>query len=172
MDLKSDDFEQQHIFKTKFNDKKHYIEVYGKVNGRANSENKYDYPPPIDNALFFGNMMLLCKANDEYLNSDQFNVDVWKKMYERLFGGFFDLTKTEKEDEEEDELDNIPAEMKIKKGLVNGFIVDDDCLTREWENDEEEEEEDIDENEESSDVSTIDVDSELSEEEYMAYSDD
>ncbi len=172
---KSDDFEQQHIFKTKFNDKKHYIEVYGKVNGRANSENKYDYPPPIDNTLFFGNMMLLCKANDEYLNSDDFNVDVWKKMYERLFGGFFDLTKTEKEDEEEeDELDNIPAEMKTKEGyLKDGFIVDDDCLTSSKSgDDEEEEEEDIDENEESSDVSTMDIDSELSEEEYMAYSDD
>ena len=60
---KLDDFEIQHIFKTKFNKEKYIIEVYGKVNGRANNENKYDYPPPIDNALFFGNMLLLCKIN-------------------------------------------------------------------------------------------------------------
>ena len=98
-----------------------------------------------------------------------------KKCTKDYLEDFFDLTKTEKEDEEEeDELDNIPAEMKTKEGyLKDGFIVDDDCLTSSKSgDDEEEEEEDIDENEESSDVSTIDIDSELSEEEYMAYSDD
>lgn len=174
---KLDDFAQQHIFKTKFNKEKYLVEVYGKINGRANTENKYDYPPPIDNTLFFGNMLLLCKVNDNYCDADDFNVDVWKKMYTRLFGGFTDLSATEKEDEEEeDELENIPDEMKTKEGyLKDGFIVDDDN----YDSDEDEniivEEEGhplSDSEDELSESSTIDIDSELSQEEYMLYSDD
>ena len=40
------------------NNIKYYINVYGKTNGKASSENKYDFPPPIDNTLFFGNIKL------------------------------------------------------------------------------------------------------------------
>ncbi len=49
-------------------------------------------------------------------------------MYEKLFGGFDDLTSTAKEDENEiDELENIPSNLKTKSGyLKDGFIVDDD----------------------------------------------
>jgi len=174
---KLDDFEIQHIFKTKFNKEKYIIEVYGKVNGRANNENKYDYPPPIDNTLFFGNMLLLCKINNVYASSSDFNIDVWKKIYTRLFGGFIDLDKCEKEDdEEEDELDTIPDEMKTKEGyLKDGFIVDDEESDGSHNVIVEQEGVNLDDNSTGdllSESSTIDIDSELSEEEYMLYSDD
>tara|TARA_B110000305_G_scaffold201024_1_gene228557 strand:+ start:49 stop:678 length:630 start_codon:yes stop_codon:yes gene_type:complete len=174
---KLDDFEVQHTFKTKFNKEKYTIEVYGKVNGRANNENKYDYPPPIDNTLFFGNMLLLCKINDVYASPDDFNSDVWKKIYTRLFGGFIDLDKCEKEDdEEEDELDTIPDEMKTKEGyLKDGFIVDDEESNESHDVIIEQEGINLDDNSTDdllSESSTIDIDSELSEEEYMLYSDD
>lgn len=171
---KTDDFLQQHIFKTKYNKSKYYIEVYGKTNGRANNENKYDYPPPIDNTLFFGNMLLLCKINEEYASKEDFNSEVWKKIYEKLFGGFIDLSSCEMADEEEeDELENLPDEMKTKEGyLKDGFIVDDD---HDSEVSYEVEQEGIklsESEDELSESSTIDIDSELSEEEYMIYSDD
>lgn len=173
---KLDDFELQHTFKTKFNKEKYVVEIYGKITGRANNENKYDYPPPIDNTLFFGNMALLCKINDVYASPDDFNVDVWKKIYTRLFGGFIDLTKTEQEDDlEEDELENVPEEMKTKEGyLKDGFIVDDDEDSEaSYEIVVEQEGVNLDDSEdELSESSTIDIDSELSEEEYMLYSDD
>lgn len=173
---KLDDFVQQHTFKTKYNKSKYNIEVYGKINGRANNENKYDYPPPIDNTLFFGNMLLLCKINDEYAELDNFNVDVWKKIYEKLFGGFHDLSNTEQEDEdEEDELENIPEEMKTKEGyLKDGFIIDDDEDSgQSYDINVEQEGVNLDDSDdELSSGSTIDIDSELSEEEYMIYSDD
>ena len=168
---KVDDFNSQHIFKTKFNNSKYDIEVYGKTTGRANSENKYDYPPPIDNTLFFGNMLLICKINNDYANPDDFNSDVWKKIYTRLFGGFHDLSKNEI-----DELENIPDELKTKEGyLKDGFIIDED--------DEEDDESNLhistsseelleESDDDLSEGSTIDIDSELSEEEYMLYSDD
>jgi len=34
------------------NDKQYTICVYGKTVGRANQENKFEFPPPIDNTLF------------------------------------------------------------------------------------------------------------------------
>ena len=104
-------------------------------------------------------------------------MDVWKKIYTRLFGGFIDLNKSEEQDElEEDELENVPDEMKTKEGyLKDGFIVDDDDDNSEasFEITVEQEGVDLEDSEdELSETSTIDIDSELSEEEYMLYSDD
>lgn len=55
-------------------------------------------------------------------------VDVWEKTYDHLFGGFENLVNTAEADEnEEDELDAYPDEMKTKHGyLKDGFIVDSD----------------------------------------------
>ena len=92
------------------------------------------------------------------------------KLYEKLFGGFEDLSATAEEDENEiDELANIPKEKKTKQGyLKDGFVVD-SSDTEEAEEDEDEEDED-EENEESTeeevDVKEEDIGSELSEESY------
>ena len=52
-------------------------------------------------------------------------LDEFEKIYEEMFGGFEDLTKTS--ESEEDELENIPEEEKTKEGyLKDGFVVDDD----------------------------------------------
>ena len=42
--------------------KKYYISVYGKDDGKANFENKYDFPPPIDNKLFFTIIIIVLTA--------------------------------------------------------------------------------------------------------------
>jgi len=114
-------------WKTKVKGEKYKVYVYGKEEGKANTENKYDFPPPIDTTLFYGNCLVVCKkeTDEEY---KYFNLDValWEKIYEKLFGGFEDLVTTSKEDEEEeDELENIPKEKKTKHGyLKDGFVVD------------------------------------------------
>lgn len=108
--------------------KKYYVSVYAKDDGRANNENKYDFPPPIDTKLFFGNCVLVARLKDEdgkysYTN---LSIELWEKLYEKLFGGFEDLAATALEDEnEEDELDHIPKHKKTKQGyLKDGFVVD------------------------------------------------
>jgi hypothetical protein len=125
---KADDFLKQTEWNVKYDNKKYYIQVFAKTDGRANSENKYDFPPPIDNKLFFG-----CCAIVAYLkNSDgtkmhtNLTLQLWNKIYEKLFGGFEDLAATAIEDEnEEDELANVPKEKKTKQGyLKDGFVVD------------------------------------------------
>ena len=96
-----------------------------------------------------------------------------------MFGGFIDLGKSEEQDDlEEDELENVPEEMKTKEGyLKDGFIVDDEDdsdasyeITVEHPTINLDDSDDVDD--ELSESSTIDIDSELSDEEYMLYSDD
>ena len=46
-------------------------------------------------------------------------------MYEHLFGGFDDIENEDEDIDEEDELKDIPKEMKTKGGyLKDGFVVD------------------------------------------------
>ena len=101
------------------------VELWARSDGQANQENKYDFPPPADNELFFGNCALL--ARDSNMNIIDLTVEIWNKVYEHLFGGFETLADNEDEDEdEEDELDHVPSSMKTKDGyLKDGFIIED-----------------------------------------------
>ena len=101
------------------------VELWARHDGQANQENKYDFPPPADNLLFFGNCALL--ARDSNMSIIDLTIEKWNKVYEHLFGGFETLVDNEdQDDEEEDELDNIPSNMKTKDGyLKDGFIIED-----------------------------------------------
>uniref|UniRef100_A0A6C0HS87 Uncharacterized protein n=1 Tax=viral metagenome TaxID=1070528 RepID=A0A6C0HS87_9ZZZZ len=132
-------FEKQTTWKCRINGKMTNVILYAKITGRSGSENKYDFPPPVDNILYFGSCCLVAKNGEKY---SSLTIDLWKTIYETLFGGFEDLKNTEKEDEEEeDELVNVDPSLKTEDGyLKDGFVVSDDDL--------------------------INYDSELSEEEY------
>jgi hypothetical protein len=120
---KSRDFIKQVNWSVKYEGETYNISLYAKTEGRHNNENKYEFPPPIDTKLFFGSCALVASLNDEYIN---LNDEMWSKMYNKLYGGFEDLSKTAEEDElEEDELENVPEKYKTKTGyLKDGFIVD------------------------------------------------
>ena len=65
---KADGFEKQTTWninaKVKGEKIKYQIELWARDNGKANTENKYDFPPPVDNELFFrdNTMMLFSDA--------------------------------------------------------------------------------------------------------------
>jgi hypothetical protein len=131
-------FQQYTVWDVQYNSKKYSIGLYGKITGRANAENKYDFPPPVDNTLFFGNCILINEDLKENLTSQ-----LWEGIYEQLFGGFEDLEEDEDDDEDDDDDPDIE---KTKEGYAkDGFIVDDE------EDEEEEEEEDEDEEEDDDD---------------------
>ena len=101
-----------------------YIHVFAKNNGRANSENKFDFPPPIDTILFFGNVAVV-KTSERYptnVNVKPLTHTEWAIIYEKLFGGFEDINSVNSY--ESDELDNYKPEQLTKQGyLKDGFIV-------------------------------------------------
>jgi hypothetical protein len=159
---------------------KYYIQVFAKTEGRANAENKYDFPPPIDTKLFFGNCAIIAHVKEPNSNGNKKYVDLplllWEKIYEKLFGGFEDLTICAVADEEEeDELEKVPKEKKTKNGyLKDGFVVDSsDPDEEDYEtfSSEEDLEELVNEKEEppleqEEDLELEDIGSELSEESY------
>jgi len=181
---KSGDFIKQHEWSNiKIDGLKYSISVYAKEDGRPNSENKYDFPPPIDTKLFFGNCAVLAKVKkpDGSNSLTDLNILLWNKIYEKLFGGFEDLSATAFEDEnEEDELKAISKDKKTKNGyLKDGFVIDSEEDSQ-IEYSESELETSIDKNETISktDDSTNDeieideIGSELNDEEYEYYEDE
>ena len=144
-------------------DNKIIIELWAKDDGLANYENKYEFPPPVDNELFFGACALIARNNkNNYINLTK---DMWNKIYEYLFGGFESLAANEDSDEEEeDELDAIPSNKKTRDGyLKDGFVVDGGGggVAGDSEGDVEEAQDDSDtETDEDSDNSSDDDDSE------------
>jgi hypothetical protein len=180
---KADGFSKQTDWTIKMSGSKYIVSAFGKTEGKANGENKYDFPPPIDNVLFFGSCALVCqKVEGATTSICSLSLELWEKMYEKLFGGFEDLSATGAEDDAEiDELENIPSDKKTKQGyLKDGFVVDSSDTENEDDNasgSDNECNEDADEDDEDvfggdNDLIVEDIGSELDEEEYDYSSDD
>ena len=180
---KPDDFIKQTEWNIKTGGNKYTVHVYAKSEGRANNENKYDFPPPIDTKLFFGNCAIVAYLNENGKKViTNLTIPIWEKFYEKLFGGFEDLSSTAIEDEnEEDELAKIPKEKKTKHGyLKDGFVVDssetdEDVSTSTYDNQESEtadSESDETEKNVEIDLTLDEFGSELSEESYDYDTDD
>lgn len=121
-----------------------FVEMWAKIDGIANQENKYEFPPPLDHDLYFGACVLI--AHDAKNNYVDLTESLWDKIYEHLFGGFESLVSTrDDDDDEEDELDNIPDSKKTKHGyLKDGFVVDGGVNSDEDDEDDEDDDDDDD----------------------------
>jgi len=190
---KNDNFEKRHTWKI---DSNTFISCFSKDKGRESSINKYDLPPPIDNVLYYGSMLLVKHDTEELSNNNvsDLSTEDWEKYYEKLFGGFEDLGEEDSYSDEEE----IPEHMKTKEGYSKegGFVVDDDddeddddYIPEDEEEEEEEaetttdaededgmgqdsdidagEEEEEEDEEDEEDYDSEDVGSELSEESYI-----
>ena len=122
-------FEKRTTWNISIKDEVISIDLWAKNDGKANSENKYDFPPPVDKELYFGTCILVrVDENDKIID---LTTELWAKIYERLFGGFEGLTNDTEAVDEEDLADAseeaaIPKSMKTKHGYVkDGFVVDD-----------------------------------------------
>ena len=97
-----------------FNYKNITISVFGFSDGEAGNENKFDLPPPIDQTLYFGCLIIIAHKKENIINIDG---DTFNEFYERIFEGFVNLgdedTWSEEEDADTDDKD---------------FIVDDDFI--------------------------------------------
>ena len=180
------DFDYRHSYKVKESGENRYLSVFAKNNGRANTENKCELPPPLDNDLYFGSILIVMhKEEDKYDLEDliELTVENWEKHYNKLYGGFEDLGEEDSYSSEEE----IDPELLTKEGYSkeDGFVVesDEDIIEDEGGEDEGEEEyvgseetDDEDSEEEDSD-SEYDSDesyiaSELEEEEYLPTDED
>lgn len=169
---KPDGLEKRHVWVTKCDKISYRISVYAKDDGKANTENKFEFPPPIDNSLFFGSCAVLVEHKNvagEYVPTIV-TMDIWDKLYEKMYGGFENLGDTCKaDDDESDELETIPKNKKTATGyLKDGFIVDSDNEEdADYTDDDSDEEDNVEEDNNMEEMLELeDVGSELSEESY------
>ena len=124
---KNKDFDLRNTWTVNLNDIK-YISVFAKDAGRANTENKFELPPPIDNVLYFGNMLIIAHSEKQFTNDSIVNLteDGWKECYNKLMGGFEDLGDEDSYSEEE----VVAPENLTKQGYdkSDGFVVDDNFI--------------------------------------------
>ncbi len=132
---KDKDFGKRHTWKLSDDE---YVSIYSKDSGRANTENKYELPPPLDTPLYFGALAIVKHTEETPSNEncEDFTVEEWKTAYENLMGGFEDLDEEEEESEEE----YVDPEDLTKQGYKkDGFVVDDTSIDFQSDSDEEEE---------------------------------
>lgn len=119
-------FKTQTGFKlqTVFNESNYHIRLYGKSVGKAGQENKYEFPPPVDKLIFFGNCLLVNTTIDgEFVNLTK---KEWEEVYNRLFGGFEELDESDDDDDDISSIEEDIPEILTKEGYIkDGFIVDD-----------------------------------------------
>ena len=96
--------------------------------GRANTENKYELPPPIDTLLLFGTLCIVKKVDEHY--TDLTSND-WNKTYEHLFGGFEDLGNSSDEERSQDSEYYSDDQYTEEGYLKDNFVVDDNELEEE-----------------------------------------
>ncbi len=134
---KAEGFERRADWEVAIDGVKRRVELWARDDGKANTENKYDFPPPADTALLFGSCALVETDRKEHSTYLDLSESDWSKMYEKLFGGFDDVD--DDEEASEDELDSIPASMKTKEGYLK-----DDFVVGSGESDEDEDDDDDD----------------------------
>ena len=120
----NDNFEKRTTWK--MNDDTN-VTLFSRDEGRASSENKFELPPPVDNNLFFG-CMILCAHSDDDLTNDNvkdLKLSDWKKLYEKLMGGPGEDLGDEDSERSEDEEDIDPDNLDENGYLKNSFLVDD-----------------------------------------------
>ena len=126
---KQDENFQQHIkWSIKYKKKSYSIGVYGKTQGKVGKENKFEFPPPFDNIIFYGKLAIVNMENEKI---GDISDEMWNIIYEKMFGGFEDLADTQQEDDNEpDELAGMDKSKITESGyLKDGFVVDDDNNT-------------------------------------------
>ena len=121
------------------------LTLWGWDEGKAGTENKHELPPPHDEPLFFGDIVVTSSAGD-------LTVDEWLVFYDVAFGGFDDLDseseasdeEEDDDDEEEEEVDDGDAGDEDEGDAGDDSDADDDSEAGDDSEEEEEEEEDAD----------------------------
>ena len=137
-----------HTWTIDFNDIEYKLSIFGKIDGKANTENKFEFPPPIDNVLFFGSCAAVLSTENGSIGD--MTPEEFTDIIDNLYGGYSDIGSEDSEEEEDD--DETCMLPKTKHGYVkDDFVVSSDAEDDDDDDfiDEDEEEEEEEEDEES-----------------------
>ena len=95
------------------------LTLWGWDEGKAGTENKHELPPPHDEPLFFGDIVVTSSTGD-------LTVDEWLVFYDAAFGGFEDLDSEDEENGEEEEEDEEEEDDEEEEEVDEGDAGDED----------------------------------------------
>lgn len=68
------------------------LTLFGYTEGKAGTENKHELPPPHDEGLYFGDILVIASKNGTtWKNPITFTPEQYEKFYEKQFGGFEEI---------------------------------------------------------------------------------
>ena len=80
--------------------KNYTISIFAFQDGKAGQENKFELPPPIDTALYFGCLIVIAHNSDTIMTITQ---EMFNSFYNKVFEGFVNLDGEDTWSEEEEE---------------------------------------------------------------------
>ena len=83
-----------------FNHDGRTISIFAFTNGTPGNENKYELPPPIDQTLYFGCLVIIAHNNNNIVTITQ---EMFDNFYDKSFEGFVNLGDEDTWSEEEEE---------------------------------------------------------------------
>ena len=83
-----------------FNHDGRTISIFAFTNGTPGNENKYELPPPIDQTLYFGCLVIIAHNDNKIVTITQ---EMFDKFYDKSFEGFVNLGDEDTWSEEEEE---------------------------------------------------------------------
>ena len=82
---KADGFNNLHVYKVG----RKKVELWGRTHGPERSISKWELPPPLDTSFAYGSqLVVVTNSNGKRVSV---TLEEWKRIYEKMFGGFHDL---------------------------------------------------------------------------------
>jgi hypothetical protein len=125
-----------------------HLFLFGYTKGKAGTENKHELPPPHDEVLSFGDILVVASKEESWTTPTPFKPDDYEKFYTKAFGGF---DETEEGDEEEEA--DVEAEAEVEEEVE--AEVEEEEEEAEAEEEEEEEEEEAEAEEDAGEEETV-----------------
>ena len=97
----------------------HLVSVYGWTDGSESKINKHDLPPPIDNILYYGDVLVVKHENGKLKD---FSKTGYNKFYDDAFGGFDDIVSEDESSEDEptqSDIDFIASDSELSEGNIS-----------------------------------------------------
>ena len=132
------------------------LHLFGYSSGKAGTENKHELPPPFDELICFGDILLIASPLGKgWSQSVSFTPEQYESFYNKQYGGFEDMDSEEDDESEIDPTEQVVDEIEeeiqkeadtkasMKKKNIDEGIEDEDEEEEEEEEEEAEEEEDV-----------------------------
>ena len=126
---KPDHFVKQAEWNIPYEGNNYTLTVYGKKEGRANTENKYEFPPTTYSRSLYNTCVLLrVDGNNKILS---LTCDIWLELYKKIIEGFNQGDTTDDDDEDKDDVGDEEFDEDIEggDGCIECVNSDEECET-------------------------------------------